>query len=381
VSSLALAGVAKSFGATRVLRGLDLNVAQGSLTAVLGPSGSGKTTLLRVIAGFERADSGSVTLDRAVVDDQRHYVPTERRGLGYVAQEGALFPHLSVAANVGFGLRGRSRRRQKVDELLELVGVADLRDRHPHELSGGQQQRIALARALAVEPRMLLLDEPFTALDPALRASVRAEVARIIRKTGTTAILVTHDQDEALSMADEVAVLRDGVVIQHASPHELYTQPMDAELAQFLGDANLLSATLDRGCAVTAVGRLAVRSLLLPTDATRPVATLIDGTPMIALLRPEQLRISWIAPAAADLSPDAATREGTATLRGLCGRVVESEYYGHDAVVRIDPEASGADPLTVRLQGDAPPPLGTWVAVTAEGPVTVWPVAELVGDR
>jgi iron(III) transport system ATP-binding protein len=373
VSSLALSAVSKSFGATRVLRGLDLTVAQGSLTAVLGPSGSGKTTLLRVIAGFERADSGSVTLDRAVVDDQRSFVPSERRGLGYVAQEGALFPHLTVAANVGFGLRGRRARRLRVDELLELVGVAELRDRHPHELSGGQQQRVALARALAVHPRMLLLDEPFTALDPALSASVRAEVGQIIRRTGTTAILVTHDQDEALSMADDVAVLRDGVVIQHASPHELYTQPMDAELAQFLGAANLLPATVDGGCAVTAVGRLVVRGPVRHAGSNGHLAQ--DGAAMTALLRPEQLRIRLMDSAAADPPRGAVTGEGTAGQASLTARVVQSEYYGHDAVVRIDPEGPDAQLLTVRLQGNAPPPLGTLVAVTAEGPVTVWPTA------
>jgi iron(III) transport system ATP-binding protein len=342
MSALEVSRLHKAFGEATVLRGLDLTVPEGSLTAVLGSSGSGKTTLLRVIAGFERADSGSVTLADTVVDAAGVHVAAQRRGIGYVAQEGALFPHLSVAANVGFGLRGRGRRRAGVDELLELVELTDLRDRHPHELSGGQQQRVALARALAVKPHILLLDEPFTALDPALRANVRSEVAGIIRRSGTTAILVTHDQDEALSMADEVAVLRDGVVIQHASPDELYSNPVDAELAGFLGEANLLPARLEGGLAVSTLGPLAARG----ADA------LSEGVAVVALVRPEQLRL-------------------TTGLGGLLGRVVESEYYGHDAVVRVRPD-EGPGLLVVRMQGAVPPPIGADVSVSAEGSVRVW---------
>jgi iron(III) transport system ATP-binding protein len=374
VSSLSAVGVTKSFGAVRVLRGLDLNVTQGSLTAVLGPSGSGKTTLLRLIAGFERVDSGSLSLDQVVVDDRRHYVPAERRGLGYVGQDGSLFPHLSVASNVGFGIRGRRRRRQRVEELLELVDLAPLRDRHPHELSGGQQQRVALARALAVNPRMLLLDEPFTALDPALRASVRADVAQIIRRSGTTAVLVTHDQDEALSMADEVAVLRDGVVVQHGSPHELYNRPIDPELAAFLGAANLLTATLDRGHAVTVAGRVPIRGSFSGRneDGKPPPA----GAALIALLRPEQLLIRPItAPEPDGAHRGAADAEPPSPPGSLGGSVVHSEYYGHDSVVRVRTDDADTELLTVRLHGDAPPPVGTRVTVTATGQATVWLVS------
>jgi iron(III) transport system ATP-binding protein len=353
VTALSLGAVHKSFDRTQVLRGVDLDVADGSLTAVLGPSGSGKTTLLRVVAGFERADSGTVTLGSGLVDGPRRYVPPERRRLGYVPQEGALFPHLSVAANVSFGLRGgrSAAGRRRVEELLELVDLAGLRDRHPHELSGGQQQRVALARALAVSPAVVLLDEPFTALDPALRASVRAEVVTILRTAGATAILVTHDQDEALSMADRVAVLRGGVVVQNATPHDLYREPLDPELARFLGEANLLAGTIDGADAITALGRMPVRG--------RP------GTPgerVLALLRPEQLTLE---PAGAP---------------GLRGRVVSTEYYGHDAVVYVEPDpeaAPGIGTLTIRLQGSIPPEPGcavaVAVAVAASGPVTVWP--------
>ena len=211
---------------------------QGSFTAVLGASGSGKTTLLRVIAGFERIESGVVRLGTTVFDDGRTSLPPERRRIGYVPQDGALFPHLRVAANVGFGLPRSSRR--KVGALLEAVGLTGLERRYPHQLSGGQQQRVALARALAIEPEVVLLDEPFSSLDAAMRASVRQEVAQILRARGTTTVLVTHDQDEALSMAERVAVLADGRIVANARPEELYRSPLDADLAGFVGEANLL---------------------------------------------------------------------------------------------------------------------------------------------
>jgi len=345
MTTLSVAGVHKAFGRTRVLRGIDLSVADGSLTAVLGPSGSGKTTLLRVVAGFERADAGTVALGTNIVDSGRRYVPPEKRGLGYVPQEGALFPHLTVRANVAFGLRRSARNRRTVDDLLELVDLAALRNRHPHELSGGQQQRVALARALAVSPSVVLLDEPFTALDPALRTTVRAEVETILRRAGATAILVTHDQDEALSMADQVAVLRDGVVVQNATPHELYTEPVDPDLARFLGEANLLPGTMDGADAVTAFGRLNVRK-----------PTLASGGRVVALLRPEQLCLNANGPA-------------------VRGRVLSTEYYGHDAIVSVEPSepADGLGTLTVRLQGEVPPGAGATVLVGARGPITVWP--------
>ncbi len=206
MNPLQLAGVHQRYSRQPVLNGVDLEVEQGSFTAVLGASGSGKTTLLRVIAGFERVESGVVRLGTTVFDDSRTSLPPERRRIGYVPQDGALFPHLRVAANVGFGLPRSSRR--KVGALLETVGLSGFERRYPHQLSGGQQQRVALARALAIEPEVVLLDEPFSSLDAAMRASVRQEVAQILRGRGTTTVLVTHDQDEALSMAGRVAVLR-----------------------------------------------------------------------------------------------------------------------------------------------------------------------------
>ena len=233
-----------AYGAQPVLDGVTIHVDRGTFIAVLGASGSGKTTLLRVIAGFERLRSGTLTIAGRVVDDGRHFVAPEKRRVGYVPQEGALFPHLRVDANVAFGLRRRGGR-SKVRPLLEMVGLAGLEKRYPHELSGGQQQRVALARALAVEPEVVLLDEPFSALDAALRSSIRRDVAQILHERGTTTVLVTHDQDEALSMADRVAVLRAGRILAEDRPETLYRSPVDASMAAFLGEANLIPGRAD----------------------------------------------------------------------------------------------------------------------------------------
>ena len=235
MTALSVSGVCKSYADTPVLRGVSLAVAPGSLTAILGASGAGKTTLLRIIAGFEPADAGTIELGGQVVDSgqSRGRVPPERRHIGFVPQDGALFPHLTVHGNVAFGLPRSARHGPFVDELLELVGLSALGGRYPHELSGGQQQRVAIARALAPRPRLVLLDEPFASLDASLRATVRAEVLGALRAVGTTGVLVTHDQDEALSVADYVAVLRDGVITQAGPPREVYCAPADPWTAGF----------------------------------------------------------------------------------------------------------------------------------------------------
>src|ERR671913_2390436 len=210
MSSLTVHQLTKSFGSTPVLTGVDLTVPSRSLTALLGPSGCGKTTLLRLVAGFEEPDAGTVTLGGTVVSGAGRTVPARSRGIGFVPQEGGLFPHLTVAANVAFGLpRGQRKDRSRIAGLLELVGLPpDLAERAPHQLSGGQQQRVALARALAPEPSLVLLDEPFSSLDASLREETRRAVAEALRATGATAVLVTHEQAQALSMADQVAVMR-----------------------------------------------------------------------------------------------------------------------------------------------------------------------------
>ena len=223
-----------------------------SITAVVGASGSGKTTLLRLIAGFERVDAGSIAIGDVVVDDGHHFERAERRGVGYVPQEGALFPHLNVARNIAFGVPKKDRGR--LGDLVDLVGLSGLEGRYPHQLSGGQQQRVALARALAIRPAVVLLDEPFSSLDATLRVGLGRDVVRVLKKSGTTAVLVTHDQDEALALADQIAVLRGGRVKACADPRSLYYDPPDLEIAASIGEANILPARIDGDRAMTALG-------------------------------------------------------------------------------------------------------------------------------
>ena len=383
---LAVADLYKSFGSLAVLQGLSLVAPEGSLTAILGPSGSGKTTLLRVLAGFERADRGTVTLDGIVVDDGRQLVPPDRRRIGYVPQEGALFPHLTVARNVTFGMDRNARRSGAADELLAMVGMSGLGRRYPHQLSGGQQQRVALARALAVRPQLVLLDEPFSSLDASLRASVRADVRHVLRQAGTTAVLVTHDQDEALSWADHVAIIRDGRIGQFDTPHDLYGRPVDADLARFLGDANLLAGVADGRSVRTVMG-------VLPIADGAPA--LAPGEAMVVLVRPEQVEL-------------------IAEPRGayLTGEVVDYQYFGHDAVVRVRPDRGGGlsnapaaagaggaptasrppgsgglsdsggpagpeTPVVVRVTGGAAWAPGRRVGLTTRGPVQAWPASKI----
>ncbi len=343
MSSLEVAGLWKGYRRQPVLRGVDLAVPAGSLTAVLGLSGCGKTTLLRVIAGFERAERGEISLAGRMLDDGRSYVPPEKRGIGYVPQEGALFPHLDVAGNVGFGLTRAERRGGKVvEELLEMVGIAHLSRRLPHQLSGGEQQRVALARALARRPLALLLDEPFSSLDASMRTHVREEVQALIREQGVTTVLVTHDQEEALSLADSVAVLRDGKIVQQGAPADLYDHPADERLARFLGAVNVLYASFLDGTAQTPLGPLP-----LSTTAAG------DGAGAV-MLRPEQLEV---------LPLDRAGEQG------LAGRVERCRYYGHDALLQIRAGESG-ELLVARVAGGDALAEGTPVRLRARGAVT-----------
>jgi iron(III) transport system ATP-binding protein len=355
MSGLVISGLSKAFGDLPVLTGLDLAVPDGSLTAILGPSGSGKTTLLRVVAGFEVADRGTVTIGGV----EATTLPPDARRVGYVPQEGALFPHLTAERNVAFGVDRRRRRTGVVHDLLDLVGMGGMGRRYPHELSGGQQQRVALARALAVQPRLVLLDEPFSALDAGLRASVRADVAAILRRAGATALLVTHDQDEALSWADHVAVIRDGRIGQFGTPQDVYTKPEDPELAQFLGDANLVPGVVDGGSVRTALGLLAVDG---PLPLTGHAAD-CGGNRVVVLVRPEQLHLL--------------AEPGGAPLTGL---VEGYEFFGHDAVVRVRPDdehGQESPPLVVRVTGGPAWERGERVGLAASGPVRAWAGAGL----
>jgi iron(III) transport system ATP-binding protein len=357
MSSLTVQGLTKAFGDTPVLAGVDLHVPTGSLTALLGPSGCGKTTLLRLIAGFDDPDSGTVTLGGRVVAGAGRSVAARRRGIGFVPQEGALFPHLSVAGNIGFGLPRRHRRDgARVRELLGLVGLdPDLASRAPHQLSGGQQQRVALARALAPQPSLVLLDEPFSSLDAALRDETRLAVAAALRAIGATAVLVTHDQAEALSIADQVAVLRGGRLVQLTDPRTLYRQPRDLDVAAFVGEAVVLDADVRDGVAHCVLGE--VRGEWSGAGGRLP-----EG-PARVLLRPEQLRL---VPPAADLP---------------VARVRRVDFYGHDSRVWLD--LAGGGSVSARLDGAEVPSAGDDVSIAVRGAARVFPSesAGLVPDR
>ena len=278
--SLRLSAVSKRFNGVGAARDVSFQLRKGQLLALLGPSGCGKTTTLRLIAGFETPDTGSIEIGGRVVAGPGAYVPPEKRRVGMVFQEYALFPHLSVEQNVRFGLdTSREDKGRRVGEVLELVGLGGLDKRMPHELSGGQQQRVALARALAPEPDLILLDEPFSNLDAGLRLRVRAEVRSILKQANATAVFVTHDQEEAMSLVDQVAVMLEGTVRQVASPRHLYYQPACREVAAFIGDSNFLPGqALDRSVEVE-IGRLETQ-----VDYTGPVEVLIR--PESVALRP-----------------------------------------------------------------------------------------------
>lgn len=277
---LELLNISKNYGKEQILDKLNLSVSPGSRTAIVGPSGSGKTTLLRIIAGFETPESGQIILQGNTLFGEGQMVPAHQRRIGYVPQEGALFPHLSVGDNIAFGLNGsRSENRKRVAALMEMVSLDRRLAAHwPHEISGGQQQRVALARALAQQPVLMLLDEPFSALDTALRASTRKATATLLEQAGVASILVTHDQNEALSFASQIAVMRHGRFTQVGSPMEVYSRPANEDTAMFLGDALVLPASLRQGVAHCILGAL-------PTNTTTTV-----GEKRI-MLRPEQIQL------------------------------------------------------------------------------------------
>jgi iron(III) transport system ATP-binding protein len=307
MSEVSLREVSKSFGRLDAVRQVSLEIGRGELVAVLGPSGCGKTTLLRTIAGFERPDAGTVVVGDEVVAGDGRFVPPERRRIGMVFQDYALFPHLTVRANVGFGLAARPRDKRDPLTLrtLELVGLQHKADRYPHELSGGERQRVALARALAPGPALVLLDEPFSSLDASLRAGLRREVELILRDAEATALLVTHDQEEALSLADRLAVMREGRIVQVGAPEEVYVRPASRWAAQFVGEVNVLAGVAHGSGVETELG---VFDLRAPASGSVHVA-----------VRPEQLELR-------------ADHDGNA-------EVVAREFRGHDVLYRLRHEA------------------------------------------
>jgi iron(III) transport system ATP-binding protein len=345
VNAIECAGLTKSFATVAALDGVDLVVAEERVTALLGPSGCGKSTLLRVIAGFERPDAGTVSLGGRTVAGPGVHVQPERRRAGIVPQEQSLFPHLSVAANVAYGLGRGAGRGARVDTMLELCGLEGLGTRMPHELSGGQQQRVALARALAPQPSVVLLDEPFAGLDATLRAELRTEIATILRASGQTALLVTHDQDEALSIADRVAVMRSGSIVQHAIPSQIYHQPADAWVAGFVGSANVVDGeVVGPGQVACAVGMVMVARTQAPAQGAVKV-----------VLRPEQVVLG-----------DASDAND-----GIGGVVRRHEYHGHDALVWV--ELDDGTRLTARVLSGELPATGAEVSVASRGEAVAFP--------
>ena len=298
-ADVAVAGVRKAFGPAPVLKGVDLRVPAGTVVALLGPSGCGKTTLLRAIAGLETPDAGTITVGGRTLAGPSVHVPAEKRRVGMVFQDWALFPHLSVRGNVGFGLPKAERGSPRVDETLEMVGLAGLAERMPSTLSGGQQQRVALARALANRPSVILLDEPFSNLDAALRHQIRLEVQRLLSDLGVTSLFVTHQQEEAFVVGQEVAVMLDGVVVQQGPPAALYEGPATIEIARFIGDANFLRGVAAADKAETCIG---------PVPLERDHSGEVD-----VMVRPEQVGI----------------------YSGEEGTVEHVEFYGHDSIYRV----------------------------------------------
>lgn len=353
---LRIRGLYKQFGHTLVLKGIDLDVDKGELITVLGPSGSGKTTLLRLICGFERADAGRIELaNQLVACEHGLHMPSEKRGIGYVAQEGALFPHLSVQENLLFGLSRdiRKGRRQdkarRVGALLELVGLpSTYAERKPSALSGGEQQRVALARALAPDPAVVLLDEPFSALDAGLRAGLRDAIASSLKRVHTTALLVTHDQDEALSIGERVAVMQQGRLVQVDSPQALYRFPINPDIARFVGEAALVPGIAHGDMVDCRFGQL-------PMMAALPDAQVTLSGPVDVMIRPEQFRLCK---PRADDAPTSACVE-------------QLMYYGHDA--RLTLRMHDGQQFMAAVPGIDLPSLGDRVGFDIVGKVIAYP--------
>ena len=337
MAGLSLAGVSKAFGATRAVDRVSLEVAHGEFLALLGPSGCGKTTLLRLLAGFERLDAGTIAFDHEVVSSASFHVPPERRRIGMVFQSYALWPHMSVADNVGYALRvrrvPRAERGRRVAAALAAVGLEALAERRPGALSGGQRQRVALARCLAAEPTLVLLDEPLANLDVHLRDTMQQEFTTFHGQTGATMVYVTHDQAEAMALADRIAVMQDGVIQQIATPEELYCRPRTPMVAQFIGRGMVVPG---EGLGAGADGRLAARVLGVPADLR--CASRAAGAIRICL-RPEDLRLV-----------------NGAGEPGVDAVVERTTYQGEATTVHVRPDADRDATLYLRVAGEPPAP-------------------------
>ena len=330
--------LSKKYGSVLAVADVNFILPKGQFLALLGPSGCGKTTTLRLLAGFETPDGGEIEISGQVVSAANTHVPPERRSIGMVFQEYALFPHLNIFENIAYGLGKGVDKKRQVQHVLELVGLPALEDRMPHELSGGQQQRVALARALAPNPALILLDEPFSNLDASLRVQIRAEVRQILRQAGATVIFVTHDQEEALSLADRVSVMLAGKIVQTDVPQKLYKRPVSRDVATFLGDTNFLPGEAGATGVICELGTLAVDS--------------VHHGHVQLMLRPEDIA----------LTPNDA---GAAHITNL-------QYFGHDQLITVQ-LASGRS-LQCRLLGsDGEFYLGQRVDLTIQDSVVIYP--------
>jgi iron(III) transport system ATP-binding protein len=337
MSLLTIRGLGKRYGAVEALAGIDLDVAAGSRTAIVGPSGSGKTTLLRLVAGFEAPDAGEIALAGKPIANASAGVPTHRRNIGLVMQEGALFPHLSVRQNISFGIRHEASAASRALELMELVELErSMAERFPHQLSGGQQQRVALARALARRPQIMLLDEPFSALDTGLREHMREAASRILAAADIATVLVTHDQDEAMSFADQLVVLREGRLVQAGRPRDVYAAPADVATALLLGPSVILAGEVRDGVAHCALGPLPLRE-----DQRLPLG------PAKLMLRPEQISLV----AAAGGTPSRTWRVSSVGQTGSLARVT----------LRQEPVHGDGDGITLVAMARDIPPAGSMV--------------------
>lgn len=342
---LEVSNLSRHFGARAVVSDLSMTVAAGQVTCLLGPSGCGKSTTLRMIAGVERPDTGTIRMDGQIVCDTRHFLPPEARGVGMMFQDFALFPHLTVAKNVAFGLQGDAAAKSaRVGELLERVNLSGFGPKHPHELSGGEQQRVALARALAPRPRIMLMDEPFSGLDNRLRDGIRDTTLEVLKEEGAAVLLVTHEPDEALRMADEIALMRDGVIVQRGSPYNIYNAPADRAAAAFFSDINVIEGISKGALTETPFG-----AFLTPGQT--------DGCRVEIIIRPQHIKIDFDR---AGRGPNPTPKEGTAA-RGVVSR---ARFLGHESLVDFTMDFDGSK-LTAAVPGVFLPNLGTplWLMI------------------
>ncbi len=322
-AALVVEGLSFEVRGRRIVSDVSLSVASGQVTCLLGPSGCGKSTTLRIIAGVERQSAGTVTLDGRVLSDDWHHLPPEERHVGLIFQDFALFPHLNVAQNVGFGLTGsKAERDARVAETLERVHLTGFETALPHELSGGEQQRVALARSIAPKPRVMLMDEPFSGLDNRLRDGVRDETLDILKEAGTAVVLVTHEPEEAMRMADEIALMRDGQIVQQGAPYNLYNAPVDRMAAAFFSDINVIRAKVQGALTTTAFGEF-----LAPGVP--------DGSEVEIIIRPQHLRIDFDR---GGRGPNPTPEDGVPA-RGV---VVRARFMGHESLVEFRMDYDGS---------------------------------------